>query len=192
MPAASEPAKHRAENVVAASALLETEIAQRNSRKDAQENTARGVIVTAGLVLTLLLGLANGAGLFSSKTSIVARVALLVTVVLAAASALFAMGALWPRKYERLGEKALNEINTDEYLDQPTHQLLGRVIATRVAIAKKMDDLHERKAWWVKRAFRLLAGAFVGLLVQAVVLVIDPPPSKPSVQVRILDQRGTR
>jgi hypothetical protein len=99
MPAGSAPENARAENVAAASALLETEIAQRNSRKDAQENMARGVIVTAGLVLTLLLGLANGAGLFSSKTSIVARVALVVTAVPSAASALFAMGALWPRKY---------------------------------------------------------------------------------------------
>jgi hypothetical protein len=188
----SSPQSPRAENVAAASALLETEIAQRNSRKDAQENTARGLIVTAGLVLTLLLGLANGSGVFSSMTSIVARVALLATVVLGAASALCAMGAIWPRKYDRLGEKALNEINTTEYLDQPTHQLFGRVIASRVAIAKKMDEQHERKARWVKRAFPLLAGAFVALLVQAVVLVADPPASKPSVQVRILDGRGTR
>jgi hypothetical protein len=45
----------------------------------------------------------------------------------------------------RLGEKALNELNTDEYLDQPTHQLLGRVIASRVAIAKKMDELQKAK-----------------------------------------------
>lgn len=57
-----------------ANALLETEISQRNARKDAQENTARGVIITAGLVLTLLLGLANDAGLFSAGTSILARI----------------------------------------------------------------------------------------------------------------------
>ena len=56
-------------NVAFANDLLETEIAQRNSRKDAQENTARGVILSSGLVLTLLLGLAKDAGLFSPGTS---------------------------------------------------------------------------------------------------------------------------
>jgi hypothetical protein len=192
MPTAPADEARRAENVATANALLETELAHRNGRKDNQENTARGLIVTAGLVLTLLLGLANDAGLFSSRTSIVARVALVVTVVLGAAAAGCSMAVLWPRKYDRLGKAGLDQINTDEFLDQPTHQLQGSLVATRIAIAKTMDVQHERKARWLKWAFRLLAGAFVGLLVQAVVLTTDPPPSKASVQVRIINARGIR
>ena len=182
--------EQRARNVAFANSLLETEISQRNARKDAQENTARGLIVTAGVVLTLLLGLANNAGLFSSKTSIVAKVTLVVTVVLGASVAAAAMAVLWPRQYERIGEKALDRFNQDEFLDQQTHHVTGAVVATRISIAKKMDKRHEEKARWLKWAFRLLAGAFIALIVQAVVLVVDPAPLKPSATVRILPGGG--
>jgi hypothetical protein len=185
-----EAAAHarRSENVAFANSLLETEISQRNARKDAQENTARGLIVTAGVVLTLLLGLANDAGLFLAKTSIVAKIALVATVFLGALAAASAMAVLWPRRYDRLGKKGLDKFNQNDFLDQPSHQLTGAVVATRIAIAKTMDHHHERKARWLKWAFRLLAGAFIGLVVQAIVLAVDPPPSKPSAQVRILLQ----
>jgi hypothetical protein len=185
MSAGNSPGATREENAIAANALLEAELAHRNGRKDAQENTARGVIVTAGLVLTLLLGLANDAGLFS-KTSIVARIALVVTVTFGAGAAGCSMAVLWPRKYERMGKKALDEVNTDAYLDQPRHKFEGKLMSTRIGIAKTMDDRHEEKACWLKWAFRLLAVAFAALLVQAVVLAIDPPPSKPSAQIRIV------
>jgi hypothetical protein len=182
----------RARNVGFASSLLEVEIAQRNARKDAQENTARGLIVTAGVVLTLLLGLANDVGLFSSRTSIVARIALVVTVCLGAGVAAASMAVLWPRRYARIGEKALDTFNQEEFLDEPTHQVTGTVVATRISIAKTMDRRHEQKARWLKWAFRLLAGAFIALVFQAVVLVVDPPPPKPSATVRILSGGGLR
>lgn len=181
----------RARNVGFAGSLLEVEISQRNARKDAQENTARGLIVTAGVVLTLLLGLASDVGLFSSKTSIVARIAFLVTVGLGAGVAAASMAVLWPRRYERIGEKALDRFNQDEFLDQPTHQVTGMVVASRISIAKTMDKRHEEKTRWLKWAFRLLAGAFIALMFQAVVLVVDPPPPKSSATVRILPSGRT-
>src|SRR3954454_22931543 len=104
-------AEGRQTNVEFANGLLDTEIAQRNARKDAQENTARGVIVAAGLVLTLLLGLAQDAGLFAPDTSVVARIALAATVVLGALAAACAIATLWPRKYDRLGAKGLSQFN---------------------------------------------------------------------------------
>jgi len=90
--------EERQTNVEFANDLLDTEIAQRNARKDAQENTARGVIVSSGLLLTLLLGLAKDAGLFSPDTSVVARIALAATVVLGACAATCAIGACGVRK----------------------------------------------------------------------------------------------
>ena len=93
-PVGENGVRTRETNVAFANALIETEIAQRNARKGTRRNTARGVIVTAGLVLTLLLGLANDAGVFSSKASIVARIALVATVLLGAGSAACAIGTL--------------------------------------------------------------------------------------------------
>jgi hypothetical protein len=179
----------RAENVAFASGLLESEISNRNARKDTQENTARGLVVTAGLVLTLLLGLASGAGLFSAKTSLVARVALIVTVLFAAGAAGCAIGVLWPRTYGRLGKDALNEFNQTNFLDRPPDEVAGRVVAARISLATTMDTQHENKAKWLKAAFYFLAGAFVALVVQVVVLVIDPPSPKASAPVRILELR---
>ena len=171
----------RLANVAFANDLLDTEIAQRNARKDAQENTARGVIVASGLVLTLLLGLAKDAGLFSPGTSVVARIALAATVVLGALAAACAIGTLWPRKYDRLGTKGLSRFNKTDFLDQPTHRVTGTVVATRIGIAQKMDELHEAKAKWLKWSFRFLLGGFVGLIVLGGVLAIDPPkPTDPA------------
>jgi hypothetical protein len=170
----------RLANVAFANDLLDTEIAQRNARKDAQENTARGVIVAAGLVLTLLLGLAKDAGLFAPDTSVVARIALAATVVLGALAAACAIATLWPRKYDRLGTKGLGQFNKNDFLDQPTHRVTGTVVASRIGIAEKMDELHEAKAHWLKRSFRFLLGGFVGLIVLGAVLAIDPPESKPT------------
>lgn len=194
-PAAPEVSSSRFENVSFANALLETEIAQRNARKDAQENTARGVIVTAGLVLTLLLGLANDAGLFSSRTSLVARIALVATVVLGGSSAACAIGALWPRLYDRIGEEGLVSFNDAAFLDRPTHEVTGTVVASRIAIATTMDTQHEKKARWLKWSFRLLIGAFVGLIIQGTVLALDPPKPTPTTPTRIIlnerNQPGT-
>jgi hypothetical protein len=176
----------REANVAFAGSLLETEIAQRNARKDAQENTGRGVIVTAGLVLTLLLGLANDAGVFSRGTSVVARAALVATMLLGAGAAACAIGALWPRKYDRLGREGLDQFNDSDFLDQPSHQVTGVVVATRIGIAKTMDAQHENKARWLKWSFVLLALAFVGLLAQGVVLALDPPAPKTTVPARIV------
>jgi heme A synthase len=183
---------NRKANVAFANSLLEAELASRSTRKDNQENTARGLVVTAGLVLTLLLGLAKGAGLFSSDTSVVARIALIITVLLSASTAACAMGVLWPRTYERLGRDALNALNNTDFLDRPAHEVAGSVAATRISIAKTMDRHHERKAKWLKWAFRLLAGALAALVVQVVVLVIDPPRSKPSLPGRILLRERAR
>jgi hypothetical protein len=188
-PVGENGVRTRETNVAFANALIETEIAQRNARKDAQENTARGVIVTAGLVLTLLLGLANDAGVFSSKASIVARIALVATVLLGAGSAACAIGTLWPRKYDRLGKEGLDAFNQNEFLDQPSHRVTGMVVATRIGIAKTMDQLHEGKAKWLKWSFALLALAFMGLIVQGAALALDPPAPKTTPPVRILIQQ---
>jgi hypothetical protein len=163
---AAAKGSEREANVTFANDLLDTEIAQRNSRKDAQENTARGIIVSAGLVLTLLLGLAKDAGLFSPDTSIVARIALAATVLTGGGAAACAIGTLWPRPYDRLGSRGLGRFNDPAFLDQPEHEVTGAVVATRIGIAKKMDEIHEEKARWLKWAFRLLLVGFVGLIVQ--------------------------
>jgi len=177
----------RETNVAFANDLLDTEISQRNARKDAQENTARGVIVSSGLVLTLLLGLAKDAGLFASDTSVVARIALAATMLAGGGAAACAIGTLWPRKYDRLGSKGLGRFNDTTFLDQAGHEVTGAVVATRIGIAQTMDNLHERKACWLKWSFRLLLMAFVGLIVQGGVLAIDPPSSPmAAAPVRIL------
>lgn len=144
------------------------------------------MIVTDGLVLTLMIGLANGAGLFSRGASLVGRIALVTTVLLGAGSAACAIGTLWPRPYDRLGKKGLVMFNDSEFLDQPSHRVTGAVVATRIGIATTMDELHEQKARWLKWSFALLAAAFLGLIVQGAALAIDPPPAKQSAPVRIL------
>jgi len=70
----------REANVAYASALMDTEIGQRNARKDSQEVTARWIVASTGIVMTLLLGLAKDEGVFSSSASGIARGALVATV----------------------------------------------------------------------------------------------------------------
>jgi hypothetical protein len=72
----------REANVAYANALMDTESGQRNTRKDSQEATARWIVASTGIVMTLLLGLAKDEGVFSSSASGVARVALVATVAL--------------------------------------------------------------------------------------------------------------
>ena len=167
----------REANVAYASALMETEIGQRNARKDSQEATARWIVASTGVVMTLLLGLAKDEGVFSSSAPVVGRVALVVTVALGGLAAGCAILCLWPRKYDRLGATGLVNLNDTDFLDRPEHEVMGRVVASRIGIVTKMDELHEDKAKWLKRSFRLLALAFVGLVVQGAVLAIDPPAS---------------
>jgi hypothetical protein len=164
----------REANVSYANSLMETEIAQRNARKDSQEGTARWIVASTGLLVTLLLGLAKDEGVFNSSAPVVGRVALVATVLLGGLAVFCAVGCLWPRTYERLG-KALAKFNDTEFLDKPEHEVMGQVVASRIAIATKMDGLHEAKAKWLKMSFRFLVAAFVGLVVQGAVLAIDPP-----------------
>ena len=180
----------REANVGFANDLLDAEIRQRNARKDAQENTARGVILSAGLVLTLLLGLANDAGLFTPTTSVIARIALAATVIAGGAAAACAVGTLWPRPYDRLGSTGLSRFNDAKFLDQPSHTVTGAVVATRIGIAQKMDELHDQKARWLKWSFRLLLVAFLGLMIQGGVLAADPPsPPGSAAPARIVTER---
>ena len=175
----------REANVAYANALMDTEIGQRNVRKDAQEATARWIVASTGIVMTLLLGLAKDEGVFSSTASVLARVALVVTVALGSLAAGCAIGCLWPRKYDRLGAQGLVNLNDTAFLDKPEHEVMGQVVATRIAIATKMDDLHEDKATWLKWSFRFLALTFVGLVFQGAVLAINPPNSPSDAKANI-------
>ncbi len=166
----------REANVEYANSLMETEIGQRNARKDSQEGTARWLVASTGVVMTLLLGLAKDEGVFSPSAPVAGRGALVATVALGGLAAICAIGCLWPRKYERLG-KALVKLNDTAFLDKPEHEVMGQVVASRIAIATKMDTLHEAKAKWLKWSFRFLVCAFVGLVVQGAVLATDPPKS---------------
>lgn len=168
----------RSANVTFAHELLDDELDRREGRKEAQENQARAIIVAAGALMTLLLTLAKDAGVFSSDGPLVGRLALVATLGAAAGAALCAVGTIWPRRYERMGHRALVRFNDQAFLDQPNHALVGQVLATRIAIAKTMDDRHETKARWMKWALRLLLGALFGLIVAGAALAVDPPPEK--------------
>ena len=173
--ASASVTRQRDANVAYANSLMDTEIGQRNARKDSQEGTARWIVASTGVVLTLLLGLAKDEGVFSSSASVAARAALVATVALGSLTAVCAIGCLWPRKYDRLGAKGLVSFNDTAFLNKPEHEVMGQVVATRVGIATKMDELHESKAKWLKWSFRFLVCAFVGLVVQGGVLALDPP-----------------
>ena len=164
---------------------MDTEIGQRNTRKDSQEATARWIVASTGIVMTLLLGLAKDEGVFSSSASVLARAALVATVALGGLTAGCAIGCLWPRKYDRLGAKGLVTLNDTAFLDKPEHEVMGQVVATRIAIATKMDDLHEAKATWLKWSFRFLARAFAGLVLPGAVLAISPPKSRSARTIKI-------
>jgi len=179
----------RGENVAFVNAQLATEISQRNARKDAQENTARGLIATAGVLLTLLIGLANDAGVFRHGTSVIAKGSMIATVVLGALAAGCAMYAIWPRQYDRLGQEALAKFNQAEFLDQAPDRVAGTVVASQISIATTMDRRHGEKGRWVKLSLGLLGAAFVTLVLLAVVLVVDPPPPAPAAPVSILLHR---
>jgi hypothetical protein len=173
----AEPPPHREQNLGLANDLLETEITQRNTRKDAQENSARWIVLTVVALMTLLLTLSGKAGILDQQASWLSRALFLATLGAGALTAACAGGTLWPRKYERLGEGGLDEFNKAQFLDQEPHAVMGRLVATRIQIAKKMDQLHEVKARWLKRALAALAATLALVVAQGVVLAVDPPIS---------------
>jgi hypothetical protein len=163
----------REKNVGFANGLLETEIAQRNARKDAQENTARWIVLTIVGLMTLLLTLSGEANILNDEATWLSRVLFVATLAAGGLTVGCAGGTLWPRKYERLGEGGLDRFNKAEFLDQEPHAVMGRVVATRIQIAKRMDELHELKAKWLKRAFAALAATLAFVVAQGVVLGVD-------------------
>jgi hypothetical protein len=136
----------RKANVGFVSSLLETEIAQRSARKEAQETTARWIVASSGLFLTLLVGLAKDAGIFGPGTTVLAEVSFIAAITLGALAAAAAIGVVRPRDYDRLGGAGLDKLNDSAFLDSPQHEVTGAVVATRVDIAKKMDELHANRA----------------------------------------------
>lgn len=173
------PNPQRGANVAYAHSLLQAEEEQRNRRKESQEATARWMVATVGVVLTLLVGLAKDEGVFSSTAPLIAKGAFIAVGVFGILTAVCALACLWPRPYQRLG-KALKHFKEAQFLDRPEHQVMGEVVATRIRIVERMDVLHERKARWLKWAFVWLVCAFVGLLIQGADLAIDPPVSEHS------------
>ncbi len=174
------PSSDRARNVGFANDLLKTEIAQRNERKSAQESTARWIVLTIVALMTLLLTLSREAGILDDRSTALSRVLFVATLVAAATTALCAGGTLRPRRYERLGGEGLDLLNKSDFLDSPPHAVVGQILATRIAIAKGMDTLHELKADWLTRAFAALAVTLALVVAQGIVLGIEPP--SPSVR----------
>jgi hypothetical protein len=170
--------ENRDANVGFANELLSTEVVQRNARKEAQESTARWIILTIVALMTLLLTLSGQAGILNDGASWLLRGSFVGTLVAAAASGAFAGLVLWPRRYERLGAGGYDQLNREVFLDQPRHAVMGAVLATQIEIAKKMDQLHEVKARWLKWAFRALGLTLAFVVVQGILLGVDPPRSE--------------
>lgn len=169
------PSGDRERNVDFANDLLETEIAQRNERKSAQESTARWIVLTIVALMTLLLTLSRESGILDDRSTTLSRILFVANLVAAAATALCAGGTLRPRRYEKLGGEGLDRLNKSDFLDSPPHAVVGQVLATRIAIAKGMDALHELKAEWLTRAFAALAVTLALVVAQGIVLGIEPP-----------------
>lgn len=177
---------HRETNVGFAESFLGKQIDQRNRRKEAQESSARWIVLTIVALMTLLLTLSKEAGILTPDTPCLLRVFFVMTLLAATATVGCAGGVLWPRKYEHLGEGGLDPFNKTDFLDQEPHTVKGRVVASYIAITKKMDELHEKKAEWLKAAFLALGITLLFVVAQGFALGIDPPAAKhPTVEGRI-------
>lgn len=126
--------------------------------------------------MTLLLTLSKDAGLLGDSANDLIHAFFIGTLTAATCAAVGAMGALWPRKYDRLGKEGLAHFNQKSFLDRPTHEVTGQVVATRIGIAKTMDENHETKARWLKGGFVCVGLALACLTAQGVALAIDPQP----------------
>ncbi|MBS1868888.1 MAG: hypothetical protein JSS99_04435 [Actinobacteria bacterium] len=178
--------RQRLANVEFGGAFLDRELDYRNHRKQEQENTARGLIVASGVLMTVLVALAKDAGIYGSGAAPTARCFLVLALAAAVGAALCGAITQWPRRYDRLGGAALDHFNDSDFLDCPTHEVQGRTLAGRIAVAKKMDDRHEDKARWLQASFALFLVALVGLVGQGTVLALDPPHRGPSTSGRIV------
>jgi hypothetical protein len=167
-----EPSPNREKNVEFANQQLDAQIAYRDGRKDSQENAARGVVVAAGVVLTLLIGGVATAENVNTTTCLF-RVAFVAAGGLALAAGACGLFCQWPRSYERLGAEAFDRLKDPEFLDKPLHEVGGSTLAAKVEIAKTADRLHEDKAKWLGWSLGLLLAAFIGLAVLAGVVVFQ-------------------
>ena len=190
----SEPsdAQRREKNVGFAEDLLRTEIDQRNARKDSQESSARWIVLTVVALMTLLLTLSKEAGILDDASSWALRGSFIATLFAAIATVFCAGGVLVPRTYERLGGEGLAAFNQAEFLDLPSHEVKGRVVASFVGIARKMDELHEAKARWLRRALVMLGISLVFIVAQGMALAVDPPAGHPQLAAKIGSQRWNR
>lgn len=167
--------KLREANLRFAESLLEREIDQRNTRKDAQESAARWVVVTAGAIMAILVSLAKEAGILVEGASETQRVVFVITLVFGIFAAVGAIGALWPRKYDRLGKSGLKNFRNREFLSRPEDEVMGQTVSARIDIATTMDEKHEEKMNWLRGGLAALAAMLTCLIVEGALLAADPP-----------------
>jgi hypothetical protein len=183
----SEPSDplRREKNVGFAEDLLRTEIDQRNARKEGQESSARWIVLTVVALMTLLLTLSKEAGILNNASSWALRGSFIATLLAAIGTVFCAGGVLVPRTYERLGGDGLGAFNKAEFLDRPSHEVKGRVVASFIEIATKMDELHEAKARWLRRSLIMLGISLVFIVAQGIALGVDPPAAHPTAPAKI-------
>ena len=182
--------KLRLENLRYGDDLLDSQIDQRNERKERQEGQARAVIVAATALMTIELAIGKDAGVLVKGGPAVARAFLGGSLLAGVIAVIAAVGVTWLRKYDRFGEKALKRFNDTEFLDSPTHSVIGQTVASKIGIATKLDDRHEEKAKWLKGAFVALIVSLGCLVGQGVVLGIDPPAkASPAKTILVLPQK---
>lgn len=166
----------RENNVRYGDGFLDSQLDFRNQRKDKQEGTAKALVVAAGALMTILVALSEDTGVLVEGAPVTARVFLVLSLVAAVFTVVFGAATLWPRKYDRMGAEALDKFNSNAFLDQDAHQVIGETLGAKITVAKKMDVLNETKGRWLKAAFVAFVVSLAALVGQAITLAADPPP----------------
>lgn len=133
----SETSPDRQANVDFGNALLDRELDRRDDRKREQESTARGLVVTSGALMTIMLALAKDAGIYQSGTSWVARAFFILTLAASVSAAVCGTMTQRPRKFARLGAEALDHSTRRRSSISRRMPFWGRPSARRSASPRK-------------------------------------------------------
>jgi hypothetical protein len=155
--------------------LIEAQLAEERAARNSLEGRGQNLITSAGVLATLLFGLAAFAvGAGKVQLDIWDRVALILSLALfVGASVAASMTAAPSKRWREASLKALRQrVEPDDWYATDIAEAARRNAKLEVRIFEAAREVNRSKALWLRRAVRLEVGALVSLAVAVGLAVV--------------------